>query len=206
MLRTEHRESHWTYQFVEYAPTENAGKLPLILFLHGAGERGTDLPLVDANGFSGYIADKEIPCRFVLPQCPANTAWPMQVESVLAFLDQLIDGFDVDEDRIYLSGVSMGGFGTWYTAMAAPQRFAAIAPCCGGGMAWNAGVLTMPVWAFHGSSDGVVSPRHTEEMVEALQSLGRDVTYSRFEGVGHNSWNYTFKQELIDWLLSKKRQ
>ena len=89
--------------------------------------------------------------------------------------------------------------------MAHPHLFAAIAPICGGGMAWNAASLTMPVWAFHGAIDNVVSPMHSDEMVEALKKEGKDVTYTRLDGVGHNSWIYAYNDALIDWFLSKKR-
>ncbi len=205
MIRKEHQDKKWIFRFVEYSPESYEGKLPLIIFLHGAGERGTDLSLVDVHGFSKYIKDKDIPCRFILPQCPESTAWVMNIESILKFINQIIREYDVDTDRIYLTGLSMGGFGTWYTAMAKPDMFAAIAPCCGGGMSWNAGALGMPVWAFHGVDDTVVHVTQSDEMVEALKSNGKDVKYTRLEGVGHNVWEYTYKQELIDWFLSKNK-
>ena len=112
----------------------------------------------------------------------------------------------IDTNRIYLTGLSMGGYGTWFTAMARPDLFAAIAPVCGGGMAWNAGVLNMPVWVFHGAKDTTVSPTQSDEMVERLRALGKDVTYTRIEGVGHNAWDYAYNRELLAWLLSKKRE
>ena len=99
----------------------------------------------------------------------------------------------------------MGGYGTWFTAMACPDMFAAIAPMCGGGMAWNADVLKMPVWAFHGAEDTTVSPYQTDEMVAKLQKLGADVKYTRLDGVGHNVYEGTYNTELLSWLLGKKR-
>lgn len=207
MIRTEHREDKWMFPFVSYAPTEQSGSLPLIIQLHGAGERGDgkeSLSLVDFHGFSKVITgtDKEFPCLFVMPQCPTNSFWAARVESIIAFIDQLTKEYDIDTDKIYLTGLSMGGFGTWYTAMARPDLFAAIAPVCGGGMAWNAAVLDMPVWAFHGACDTVVSPTQSDEMVAALKAAGRDVKYSRVEGEGHGVWNCAYNEELIDWLLS----
>ena len=89
--------------------------------------------------------------------------------------------------------------------MARPDLFAAIAPVCGGGMAWNAGVLTMPVWAFHGAEDNVVSPVQSDEMIAKLKELGKDITYTKIDGVGHNVWENAYNEELICWLLSKKR-
>ena len=117
----------------------------------------------------------------------------------------LKEEYKVDEDRVYLTGLSMGGFGTWYTAMARPDLFAAIAPICGGGMAWNAGVLKMPVWAFHGVEDKTVSVTQSDEMVAGIKANGGDVIYTRMEGVGHNAWENAYNSRLMEWLLSKKR-
>ena len=203
MIRTEHREDKWPFPFVEYSPTHKSGALPLIIQLHGAGERGdgSDLSLVDVHGFSKVIADKEIPCIFVMPQCPTESFWAARVESIVAFIGQLIEEYDIDTEKICLTGLSMGGYGTWYTAMARPDLFSAIAPVCGGGMAWNAGVLKMPIWAFHGACDTVVSPTQSDEMVEKLKAAGADVRYSRVEGVGHNVWEHAYNEELLSWLL-----
>ena len=99
----------------------------------------------------------------------------------------------------------MGGFGTWYTSMAYPKLFAAIAPCCGGGMAWNASVLTMPVWAFHGLCDTVVSPNQTIEMVEKLKLTNPNLKYDLYEGVGHNCWDLAFSESLLKWLLKQHK-
>ncbi len=208
MIRTEHRESTWAFPFVKYTPSQCEGKLPLILQLHGAGERGDGqeaLKAVESYGFSAAVKDGEYPCLFVLPQCPEDTFWAARVESILRFIGQLQEQYDIDENRIYLTGLSMGGYGTWFTAMAKPELFAAIAPVCGGGMAWNAGVLKMPVWAFHGAEDPVVSPTQSDEMVQALQNCGADVRYTRLDGVGHNAWENAYREELLQWLLSKSK-
>ena len=207
MIRTEHREKNWNFPFISYEPTEKNGALPLIIQLHGAGERGDgqeSLSLVEFHGFSKVIvgADKDFPCMFVMPQCPTNSFWAANVESIIEFIDQLIEAYDIDTNKIYLTGLSMGGFGTWYTAMARPDLFAAIVPICGGGMAWNASVLKMPIWVFHGACDTVVSPTQSDEMVEALKAAGADVKYSRVEGEGHGVWNCAYNEELIDWFLS----
>ena len=122
------------------------------------------------------------------------------------FIDMIIEKYNVDTDRVYICGLSMGGYGTWYTAMAYPEMFAAIAPCCGGGMACYSQVLQMPVWAFHGAEDKSVSPVQSDEMVAKLEALGADVTYSRIEGVGHNVWENAYTEELLYWFLSKKRK
>ena len=205
MIRTEHREKDWNFPFVSYEPTQKNGPLPLIVQLHGAGERGDgqeSLSLVDFHGLGKVIADKEIPCLFVMPQCPNGDFWAARVESIIGFIHQLIEKYDIDTNKIYLTGLSMGGYGTWYTAMARPDLFAAIVPICGGGMAWNAHVLKMPIWVFHGACDTVVSPTQSDEMVAMLTACGADVRYSRIEGVGHNVWDYAYNEELIDWFLS----
>lgn len=209
MIRTEHRESKWKFPFVKYSPDKADKKLPLIIQLHGAGERGKgkeDLARVDIHGFSKYLNKAEADCIFVMPQCPLDTFWAAKVESLVDFVGQLTKEYNVDEDRIYLTGLSMGGYGTWFTAMARPDLFAAIAPVCGGGMAWNAYMLTMPVWAFHGAADGIVNPMQTDEMIDMLKKTNPDVKYTRLDGVGHNVWDYTYNKELIDWFLSKKKE
>lgn len=208
MKRTEHREEKWVFPFVEYSGKMGTEKLPLIIQLHGAGERGSgeeDLEKVDVHGFSKIIKDEDFECIFVMPQCPEDSFWAARVESIIEFIAQLIKEYNIDEDRIYLTGLSMGGFGTWYTSMARPDLFAAIAPVCGGGMAWNAGTLKMPVWAFHGAEDSVVSVTQSDEMVSALRAIDADVTYTRVDGVGHNVWEHAYNKELLEWLLSKRR-
>ncbi len=207
MKRIEHRESHWAFPFVEYVSESASGPLPLILQLHGAGERGdgSNLDPVDVNGFSAMVKDADYPCRIIMPQCPADSFWAARVESIERFVHQLIEGFDTDEARVYMTGLSMGGFGTWFTAMAFPHLFAAIAPVCGGGMAWNAGTLTMPIWAFHGAQDDVVSVAHSDMMVEALQANGANVRYTRLDGVKHNAWTYAYTPQLMEWLLQQHK-
>ena len=208
MKRTEHREDNWAFPFVKYTCDEKVEKLPLIIQLHGAGERGNgeeDLYKVDVNGFSKYLQDKEYNCIVVMPQCPENSFWAAHVESILKFIEQLKKEYTIDEDRVCLTGLSMGGYGTWFTAMERPDLFAAIAPVCGGGMAWNAGVLKMPIWAFHGVEDNVVSVTQSDEMVSKLKEFGSNVIYSRICGVGHNVWENAYTKDLFEWLLNQRR-
>ncbi|MBQ7119356.1 MAG: prolyl oligopeptidase family serine peptidase [Oscillospiraceae bacterium] len=208
MNRFEHREEKWAFPFVEYSGGNEDKKRPLIIQLHGAGERGSggeDLEIVETYGFSEVIRDIEKDLVVVMPQCPEDTFWAARVESIIRFAEQIIKEYNIDEDRVYLTGLSMGGYGTWFTAMARPDMFAAIAPVCGGGMAWNANVLKMPVWAFHGADDITVSPTQTDEMIAKLREFNEDVKYTRPCGVGHNISETSYDAELLEWLLEKRR-
>ena len=201
MKRIEHRNEKFEFSFVEYIPENASGELPLIVQLHGAGERGDDLSLVDVHGFSKVLAKEDINARFIMPQCPKNTFWAARVESLGSFIKKLMEYFPTDKSRVYLTGLSMGGFGTWYTAMAYPELFAAIAPVCGGGMAWNACVLRMPIKIFHGTADPIVNVFYSDDMARALGKRA-DVIYERLDGVGHNAWDTAYTKDLANWLLS----
>ena len=169
------REEGYTYGFpyIAYIPENISSHPALLIQLHGAGERGNggeDLKKVLIHGFSKVVTDENLQdCILILPQCPLNTFWVARIESLRRFIDEMLRKYDADTNRLYLCGLSMGGFGTWYCAMADPELFAAIAPCCGGGMAWNAQTLKMPIWTFHGLDDKVVSPHQTMEMIDALK-------------------------------------
>ena len=210
MIREEIRSEKFPFSFVMRRPEKWDKKLPLVILLHGAGERGNgqdELSRVEVHGFSKiFTEDKNYECVLVQPQCEENSFWVAEIPYILQFIDNLCECYEIDESRIYLTGISMGGFGTWYTAMAAPDRFAAIAPVCGGGMAWNADVLTMPVWAFHGAEDKSVAVFHSDDMVARMRKHGLDVRYSRFDGVGHDVWKKTYDEELLNWFLQHKKK
>ena len=207
IIRNETNESGFPY--IAYIPERVSSNPALIIQLHGAGERGNggaDLDDVLVHGFSKIVTDENFSdCILVMPQCPTGTFWVAKIESLKKFIDGIMAQFCVDERRVYLCGLSMGGFGTWYTAMAYPDLFAAIAPCCGGGMAWYASALKMPIWAFHGLEDDTVSPNQTIEMVEALKAHKANLKYNLYEGVGHNSWNQAFTEPTLQWLLSQHK-
>ena len=211
MIREEISMDNFEFPFVIYRPTEMKDTLPLVVQLHGAGEVGNggdELYKVDINGLSHLMTDDiEYPALFVLPQCPKDSFWVAEIQKIHSFISKIIQKYNVDERRIYLTGLSMGGYGTWYTALRYPEMFAAIAPVCGGGMMWRADVLDMPVWAFHGTEDTVVYPTETENMIKAIccDTHKKDVKMTMFDGVGHNSWEYAYAPELIEWLLSKSR-
>lgn len=197
------------FPYIAYVP-DNVSTKPALLFqLHGAGERGNGkeaLELVLVHGFSKIVNEENLKdCILIMPQCPVDSFWVAKMESLREFIDRMCSRFSADADRLYLCGLSMGGFGTWYMAMAYPTLFAAIAPCCGGGMAWNAGVLSMPIWTFHGLEDTCVSPHQTQEMVEALKPINPNLKYDFYAGVGHNSWDNAFCEETLRWLQSHKK-
>jgi predicted peptidase len=183
---------------------------PLLLFLHGAGERGDDLELVKKHGPPKLIeGGKEFPFIVVSPQCPKDRWWTSELIALSALVDEIEKKYKVDPDRIYVTGLSMGGFGTWALAGYSPRRFAAIVPICGGGESLVGRMLLrrMPVWAFHGAKDPVVPLQRSEDMVNALRASGNsEAKLTVYPEAGHDSWTETYENaELYDWLLSHKR-
>ena len=182
-------------------------KWPLLLFLHGAGERGDDLAVVTRHGPAKLIAQgRQFPFIVVSPQCPADDWWRPDV--LAALLDDVARRYRVDTQRVYVTGLSMGGFGTWALALEFPQRFAAIAPICGGGHWWAAArIKHLPVWVFHGKKDSVVSHTRSAEMVAALRQCGGNVKFTTYPNADHDSWTVTYENpELYRWLLRHKRK
>jgi len=180
---------------------------PLILFLHGAGERGDDLEKVKKHGPPKLVEQKpDFPFIVVSPQCPESQYWIPDV--LIALLDEIQKEYRVDPRRVYLTGLSMGGYGAWQMAAEHPGRFAAIAPICGGGRRIMALPLrNMPVWAFHGAKDPVVPPAESEEMIDALKRSGnRDVKLTVYPEAGHDCWTETYRNpELYEWFLAHER-
>jgi len=179
---------------------------PLLLFLHGGGERGSDLDLVKKHGPPKLIAaGKNFPFMVVSPQCPLDKSWePLEL---VALLDEIGRKCKVDKDRIYVTGLSMGGFGTWRLAAYAPQRLAAIAPICGGGETyWTKQFVHLPVWAFHGAKDPGVPVERSQAMVDALTKNGGDARLTVYPDAGHDAWTATYENpQFYEWLLAQKR-
>ena len=181
-------------------------KWPVILFLHGSGERGADINLVKLHGPPKVIEQgRELPFVVVSPQCPEGKWWDPDV--VVALLDEVVAKYNVDADRIYLTGLSMGGYGTWETAVNYPDRFAAIAPICGWGNRYRTpDIRHIPTWVFHGDKDQAVSVNESVEMVETLKRIGGNVRLTRYPDAGHDSWTATYEHRaLYDWFLQHKR-
>jgi len=189
----------------QYGSQEN--RWPLILFLHGAGERGDNLELVKTLGLPAILdRQQEFPSIVVAPQCPEGESWSTAVLNAL--LDDVTANCRVDEDRIYVTGLSMGGYGTWNLAVRCPHRFAAVAPVCGGGISLLAYRLKdLPVWAFHGAKDDVVPVSESEKMVESVRESGGNVRFTVYPDAGHDSWTRTYDNpELYEWFLQHRRR
>lgn len=188
-----------------YAP-DGSRRWPLILFLHGAGERGSDLDIVKRTGLPKFLEKGgDYPFIAVSPQCPSDESWSAEV--LINLLDEVTGRYPVDPDRLYLTGLSMGGFGTWTLATEHPDRFAAIAPICGGGRPSMVDTIKhIPTWVFHGDRDRVVPLHRSEEMVEALKRAGGDVRFTVYPEAGHDSWTETYANpELYTWFLAHTR-
>ena len=220
------------YRFRVFTPRgwSKKKKAPVILFLHGAGERGDDNVAQIKVGIGPAILRQQesLPFIVVLPQCPRNHWWSEPAMQALALkaLDQTIAELNGDTGRTYLSGLSMGGYGSWAIAANNPARFAALAIVCGGVVpppgltlpkeatpppaadpygAVAAKVGKTPVWVFHGSADPAVPVSESRKMVAALKAAGGNVRYNEYEGIGHNSWDKAYAEpEIFPWMLSQK--
>ena len=228
-------ETHYNYQL--YLPLgygEQERKWPLMMFLHGAGERGSDLELVKVHGppklvESGESMEQVFGGEFnyvlVSPQCPASEWW--RNEQLIPILDEIIAEYSIDTSRVYLTGLSMGGFGTWSLGKRRfPIDSRRLAPICGGGDAWamaawlvlqyfgrsnlprihNVLSRDAPIWAFHGDADPTVPIQLHEQIVNAVLELGGDVTFTVYPGVDHDSWTQTYNNpELYEWFMRHQR-
>ena len=206
-IRTTIEAGYLLYLPKEYGK-DKMKRWPLMLFLHGAGERGDDLGLVKKHGPPKLVGrGREMPFIVASPQCPRRSWWTGELDMLEALLDEVCEKYAVDEDRIYLTGLSMGGFGTWALACDQPWRFAAISPICGRGNPKKAArIKHLPVWVFHGAKDKTVPLKASQEMVEALKAAGAEPKFTVYPDAGHDSWTKTYdNEELYKWFLSHKR-
>ena len=193
-------------KYLYYSPNTD-GNLPLIIYLHGAGSRGTELSQLSHAGPIGELEKgRNIPARMVAPQCCGDT-WFELFETLIDFAENMANESGVDKSRIYLTGVSMGAYAAWQLAMTKPDMFAALVPVCGGGMYWNAERLkNMPVWAFHGALDADVYPEEIIKMVYRINKSGGNAKITVFEKADHNAWDPAYAlDEMWKWMLSQKR-
>jgi predicted peptidase len=202
-------------------------KYPLVVYLHGAGERGTDNEKHIAKNGAPKLANElqeKQQCFVLAPQVPDGKRWvevdwgqkephKMPVEPsepmrlLLQLLDELPKEFSLDDKRFYLTGLSMGGFGTWDLLVRRPNLFAAAIPICGGADNSTAPLIKhIPIWTFHGDADGTVFVGRTRSMVEAMKAAGADIKYTEYPGVGHNAWDKAYAEPgLFDWLLAQRK-
>jgi len=222
------------YRIMYPTDFDETGKYPLLLFLHGAGERGNDNEKQLVHGAS-FFADpsnrKNYPAVVVFPQCPEDDWWARMEDSedpngkriftfpgkgspnpamrlVLGLLDELVNAAYIDADRVYLGGLSMGGMGTYDLLTLRPKTFAAAFPICGGGNPRTARKISRVTsfWIFHGTEDDVVDPEYSAVMAEALKKHKGEVKLTLYPGTGHNSWDKAFAEpELLPWIFSNRR-
>lgn len=224
----EYREEPFRYRVLKPQTVEPGKKYPVILFLHGAGERGTEnrlqllyLPELMAKPENR----KKFPCFLIAPQCRPEKQWVNvpwtetkstlpekpsdQLQAAMGMLDDVLEKYPIDRSRVYLTGLSMGGYGCWDAAARWPERFSALAPICGGGDEATAPRFAkLPVWAVHGDADTVVPVVRSRKMVAALKAAGGSPVYVELKGVGHNSWTpaYNDAEGLLPWLFEQVRE
>lgn len=200
--------------YIEYLPEgyEEGKDYPLVLFLHGLGERGNgderQVEAVETHGLPGYAREgAEYPFVLIAPQCPSDLLWPVMTESLNRFLDHLLAAYKVDADRVCLTGLSMGGTETWLWACGFPERFACIAPVCGATINWLAyNLVNLPVWAFHGELDGCISCNDSISMVRDINNGGGHAKLTTYPGVGHDSWVPAYTDpRLVEWIMEQHR-
>ncbi len=194
----------------DWDPAKEA--LPLIVFLHGAGERGTEpTALKEFYGIPRFFTEDAdyhgLRVLTVSPLCPNGYVWTNLTLAVKELIDQVADECNVDRNAITVTGCSMGGFGTWEVITAYPELFAAAAPICGGGMSWRCSLLKeMSLRVFHGGVDSVVPLVYSEMMVEAVKRAGGHAEFTVFDGVDHNSWINAYRDtDVIEWLAAQRR-
>ncbi|MGH9323449.1 MAG: prolyl oligopeptidase family serine peptidase [Vicinamibacteria bacterium] len=223
-----------TYKYQVFVPANwtPQKKWPVIFFLHGAGERGADGDRQVDIGLPARLREmKDFPAVVVMPQCNRGAWWgDAEMEGqAFAALEEAMKEFNGDPQRIYLTGLSMGGYGTWAFGYKYPEKFAALVPVCGGVVAsrrfitapsWHpfsknpadpyqetASHLTkIPIWAFHGEMDPVVPAAESRKLTEAVKAAGGNVRYTEYPGVEHNSWDRAYwEEELLPWLLAQEK-
>ncbi|MCW3090255.1 MAG: Alpha/beta hydrolase family protein [Ferruginibacter sp.] len=200
------QETQYLLSLPEGYTADTTKKWPLMIFLHGSGERGDNLEKVKAHGPPKLIeAGKKFPFIVVSPQAKLSGGW--EAENLYHLISSIKETYQVDKDRVYLTGLSMGGYGTWALAMKYPQEFAAIIPICGGGDTTDAWKLRhIPIWCFHGALDDVVPPSRDQMMVDAAERYNPSVKFTIYPDANHNSWERTYNNDSVyDWLLQHKK-
>lgn len=222
------------YRILKPLNFDSTQSYPVVLFLHGAGERGDDNEAQLTHGVSTFLNDKyrtEYPCFVIAPQCPKEGYWssanisrdqyPLKIEfdytneitpaleAAMELLFSYVSDGLIDTSRIYITGLSMGGMGAFEAVGRFPVLFAAAVPVCGGGdkVSYNETTAKVPFWIFHGEQDGVVPVQHSRDMYAHLIALKSNSIYKEYPGVNHNSWENAYDEvTLLPWVFSKKRK
>lgn len=188
------------------APTRSNCLSPLVVFLHGAGQQGHD------NTRQLIALPRELLLNdsytILAPQCPPGAWWNNRMPELEQLIEQTINRYHVDPNRVYLTGISMGGYGCWELAARRPDLFAAVVPVCGGGKTgWAKSLKNVPLWAIHGSEDTVILPERSREMINAIKSFGGTPRYTELPGVGHDSWKYAYDPDsgILAWMFQQRR-
>lgn len=205
-------ENSCTVRYYVYLPEDYSPEktFPLMLFLHGRGERGDkpeELQRVLSHGPPKLIAQgKHFPCIVISPQQTTDNQW-WTISNLLAFLEKVEKEYPVDSSRIYCTGLSMGGFATWSLGAELPSHFAALAPICGGGeIEWAGNLSQTPTWAFHGTKDDVIPVQRSEEMVEAIRNQNAEIKLTLYPEADHDSWTQTYNNpDLYQWIFSHQK-
>lgn len=190
-----------------WLPENIKGDLPAILFLHGSGERGEDESLLAFQALPKYLsAGREIPAAVICPQCPEETNWKGILPQLGFVLEDVLQSYPIDRKQVAVTGISMGGFGTWYAACTWPEKFCRAAPVCGAGDPVLAPLVKHIPWRiFHGDADPAVEPEYSKKAFAALQAAGAEAELTLFPGVTHNCWDKSYLEtDLIAWLLAKE--
>ncbi|MFN7876549.1 MAG: dienelactone hydrolase family protein [Pirellula sp.] len=214
------------YRLLKPMGYEFGKKYPLLVFLHGAGERGADNVITLKHGAREFVKEdrrKQYPAYILIPQCPSeakwsNTDWSQDssmlpenasdsMQSLKELIDEMVENAGVDSDRILLTGLSMGGYGTWDAIARYPGFFAAAAPICGGGDPSTVNRFAgLPIWCFHGAKDSVVKVSRSREMVEAIKKTGAQIRYTEYPDAEHDSWTTTYANpEFYSWIFTQKK-
>lgn len=183
--------------------------VPLLVFLHGIGERGDEPKMVLRHGLPQILDQSNLPFVIICPQCPDGTIWSMETDALNALLDEVSNRYSIDEKRMYLTGLSMGGYGTWDYALRYPDRFAALAPVCGGTLRLEdiERIKHIPIWAFHGEMDQRIPAEGTRQLERAMKAAGGNMKATYYPEVGHSAWVQAYSTpELYGWLLQHERR
>lgn len=196
--------------YLIFVPKEYKENLPLIVYLHGAGERGKKIEHLSRHGLVKLLTEgREIDAVVLAPQCPADCVWDNLPHQLKALIDEIVNRYKIDAKKITVTGSSMGGFGTWMLGMTYPNFFAGLAPVAGGGMEWRGSNLAQtPIRAYHGKKDKTVECIRSEMMVQAVNEKGGVAELVPLENLGHNDGiDFAYRStDLVQWLLKQTRQ